>query len=111
MTQITMNPLKIGDLIIPVPIVQGGMGIGISLSGLASAVANQGGIGVIAAAGIGMLESDGRINYQQACVRRLLEEIRLARSQTNGILGVNIMVALTNFEELVKTAIEEKIDI
>ena len=109
--RLIMDPLKIGDLTASLPIVQGGMGIGISLSGLASTVANQGGIGVIAAAGIGMLERDGRINYRQACIRRLRQEIRLARSQTNGILSVNIMVALTNFEELVKTAIEEGIDI
>lgn len=106
-----MKPLIIGDLIAPIPIVQGGMGIGISLSALASAVASQGGIGVIAAAGIGMLERDGRVNYQEASIRRLRQEIRLARSKTSGILGVNIMMALTNFEELVKTSIDEGIDI
>jgi len=54
----SLKELKIGNLTARLPIVQGGMGVGISLSGLASAVANEGGIGVIAAAGIGMLDYD-----------------------------------------------------
>jgi NAD(P)H-dependent flavin oxidoreductase YrpB (nitropropane dioxygenase family) len=87
------------------------MGVGISLSGLASAVANEGGIGVIAAAGIGMDEPDSHTNFLQANIRALKNQIRLAREKTNGILGVNIMVALTNFADLVKASIEEKIDI
>ncbi|MFW5752138.1 MAG: nitronate monooxygenase, partial [bacterium] len=53
-----MNPLHIGDLTIPIPIIQGGMGIGISLSGLASAVANMGGIGVISTVGLGFLDEN-----------------------------------------------------
>lgn len=94
-----------------VPIIQGGMGVGISMSGLASAVANQGGIGVIATAGIGMNEPDFYRSFAEANMRALREEIRKARAATNGILGVNIMVALTNFADLVKTAIEEGIDV
>lgn len=93
------------------PIIQGGMAVGISLSGLASAVANEGGIGVIATADIGMNEPDFRDNFLEANVRALRKEIRKARELTKGILGVNIMVALTNFADLVRTAIEEKIDI
>ncbi|MGB4587217.1 MAG: nitronate monooxygenase, partial [Rectinemataceae bacterium] len=54
-----MRSLVIGDLVARIPIIQGGMGVGISLSGLASAVANAGGVGVLAAAGIGLLEPDG----------------------------------------------------
>jgi nitronate monooxygenase len=103
--------LKIGDLIARLPIIQGGMGVGVSLSCLASAVANQGGIGVIAAAGIGMREYDFKTNYLEANIRGLQKEIRLAREMTHGILGVNIMVALSNFADLVRTAIQEKIDI
>ena len=61
-----MKNLTIGNLVAKLPIVQGGMGIGISLSGLASAVANQGGVGVIAAAGIGMYETDFNTNFVQA---------------------------------------------
>lgn len=106
-----LSPLVIGDKIAPLPIVQGGMGVGISLSGLASAVANIGGIGVIAAAGIGMHESDFYSNFLQANTRALTREIRKARLLTGGILGLNIMVALTNYGDLVRTAIEEEIDV
>lgn len=106
-----LQALHIGDLTVRIPIIQGGMGVGISMSGLAAAVANQGGIGVIATAGIGMNEPDFYRNFAEANMRALREEIRKARAATNGILGVNIMVALTNFADLVKTAIEEGIDV
>lgn len=103
--------LRIGDLTAPLPIVQGGMGVGVSLSGLASAVAKVGGIGVIATAGIGMGEPDFFKNYLAANTRALRQEIRRARERSAGLLGVNIMVALSNFGELVKTALDEEIDI
>jgi nitronate monooxygenase len=104
-------PLKIGDLIAKVPIIQGGMGVGISLSRLASAVANEGGIGVIAAAMIGISEPDIATDGRNANIRALRREIRAAKEMTKGILGVNIMTALTNFSDLVKTSIDEGIDI
>lgn len=107
----SIKPLRIGDLTVPIPIIQGGMGVGISLSGLASAVAAEGGIGVIAAAGIGMLEPDGYTNFLEASKRALRNEIRKARKLTKGIIGVNIMVALSNFADLVTTAIDEGIDV
>lgn len=103
--------LQIGDLVSRLPIVQGGMGVGISMSGLASAVANEGGIGVIAAAMLGINEPDIIANGNEANIRVLKREIRTAKSMTSGILGVNIMVALTNFSDMVKTSIEEGIDI
>ncbi len=106
-----MKELRIDNLVARLPIIQGGMGVGISLSGLASAVANQGGIGVIAAAGIGMTEPDFSTNFLQANLRALREQIRLAKKKTTGILGVNIMVALSNFAELARAAIEEGIDV
>ncbi|MFZ5432174.1 MAG: NAD(P)H-dependent flavin oxidoreductase [Calditrichota bacterium] len=106
-----LNVLRIGKLVVRVPIIQGGMGVGISLSGLAAAVANQGGVGVIATAGIGMLESDFFSDFAVANIRALRREIRKARDATRGILGVNIMVALMNFAEMVHTAIDEGIDI
>jgi nitronate monooxygenase len=87
------------------------MGVGISLSGLASAVANEGGIGVIATAGIGMNEPDFSRNFIEANIRALRKEIRKARELTKGILGVNIMVAMSNFADMVRTAMEEGIDI
>jgi nitronate monooxygenase len=105
-----MQSFNIGDLHIQLPVVQGGMGVAVSLSGLASAVANEGGVGVISAAGIGMNDPGFRKNFQEANKRRLSWEIRKARSMTNGILGVNIMMALTDHEALIKVAIEEKID-
>src|SRR4030043_1611533 len=106
-----LRNLIIGSLTGSLPIIQGGMGIGISLSGLASAVANEGGIGVIATPGIGMSEPDFFKNSFEGNPRALRKEIRKARELTKGILGVNIMVALTNFPDLVRTAIEEGIDI
>ena len=106
-----IKELVIGDLIAKIPVIQGGMGVGISLSGLASAVANQGGVGVIAAAGIGRLEPDFFSNFLDANVRALKKEIRKAKERTKGVLGVNIMVALSHFKELVEAAVEEKIDI
>ena len=93
------------------PIVQGGMGIGVSLSGLASAVANAGGIGVISAAGTGMNEPDYRSDFIGANIRVLKEEIRKAREKTKGVLGVNIMVAMSNYAQMVKASLEEKIDV
>ena len=103
--------LKIGDLVAKIPIIQGGMRVGISLSGLASAVAREGGIGVIAGAMIGMGEPDIGSNYREANIRALTNELRKAREKTGGILGVNIMVALTNFSDLVKTSIKEGADV
>ncbi|WP_297433997.1 nitronate monooxygenase [uncultured Cetobacterium sp.] len=91
--------MKIGDLNIEVPIIQGGMGIRASMSRLASAVANQGGIGVISGTAIPAEE--------------FREEIRKAKEmiiEKGGALGVNIMVAASNFAEAVKVSIEEKVD-
>ncbi len=107
----TLPVLRIGDLVAKIPIIQGGMGVGISLSGLASAVANEGGVGVIATPMIGGDEPDYAVNGLEANIRALRKEIQKARSMTKGILGVNIMVALTNFTDMVKTAVEEKIDV
>lgn len=106
-----MKKLNIGGLQIPVPIIQGGMGVGISLSGLASAVANEGGVGVISAAGLGMIYRNPAQDYLTNCITGLKQEIRKTREKTNGIIGVNIMVALSNFDDMVKASIEEGVDI
>lgn len=103
--------MKIGNLVIAVPVIQGGMGVGISLSGLASAVANEGGVGVISSAGLGLLYKEFSQNYLEASILGLKEEIRKAREKTRGVIGVNVMVAMTNFTDMVKTAISEKVDI
>lgn len=103
--------LQLGDLVAKIPIIQGGMGVGISLSGLAAAVASQGGIGVIAGAMIGMREPDVAQNPVEANVRALKTEIEKARANTEGIIGVNIMVALTTFAQMARAAIESRVDV
>ncbi|MGB5749111.1 MAG: nitronate monooxygenase, partial [Desulfobacterales bacterium] len=105
-----MPKLRIGDAIARLPIVQGGMGVGISLSGLASAVANEGGIGVIAANSIGMLDPEYYAKHKDANSIILRKEIRKAQAKTAGLLGVNIMVAVDDYPDLVRVALEEKID-
>jgi NAD(P)H-dependent flavin oxidoreductase YrpB (nitropropane dioxygenase family) len=106
-----MKKLQIGNLSVAIPIIQGGMGVGISLSGLAAAVANEGGVGVISSAGLGILYKKFSENYLEASIQGLKEEIRKAREKSLGIIGVNVMVAMTNFADMVKTAIAEKADI
>lgn len=106
-----IKELKIGDLLAKIPIIQGGMGVRISLSSLAASVANEGGIGVIATAGIGFQEPDNGTNFLGASIRVLKREITKAREMTKGIIGVNIMGALTNYADMINTCIEEKIDI
>ncbi len=104
--------LKIGDLVAKLPIIQGGMGVGISLSGLAGAVAKEGAIGVIAAALVGMNEKDVAQNPVEANNRALRSEIRRAKElSNNGVIGVNIMVVLSTFADAVRTSIEEKADL
>lgn len=106
-----MKSLKIGDLTARLPIVQGGMGVGISLSGLASAVANEGGVGVISSAGLGLIYKEKAKSVAEAAIEGLKEELRKARQKTEGIIGVNVMVAMTNFADMVRTAVKEGADI
>lgn len=104
--------INIGGKITKFPIIQGGMGIGVSLSRLASAVANNGGIGVISGVQIGFREADFETNCDKANERALAKEIRKARDLSpNGILGVNLMVAINNYKEMVMVAVKEKIDL
>ena len=105
-----MPKLRIGNAVARLPIVQGGMGVGISLSGLASAVANEGGIGVIAANSIGMLDPEYYARHKDANAIALRKEIRKAKEMSSGIIGVNIMVAVNDFHALLTVAIEEKVD-
>ena len=106
-----MKRLNIGGLIPKLPIIQGGMGIAVSLSGLASAVANEGGIGVISAVGIGMLEPNYRRKYRESNKIALTKEIRKAREKSDGVIGVNIMMAITDFDDMLKIALEENVDV
>lgn len=104
-----MNNLVIGNVKVPVPIIQGGMGVGVSLSRLASAVANEGGIGIIASTGIGMYEKDFFSDFLSANKRILIREIRKTRQKTSGVFGINLMVALTDYEELFQIAYDEEV--
>ncbi len=107
-----LKPLIIGDLVAPVPIIQGGMGVGISLSSLAGAVAKEGGIGVISAAHPGYLEPDFETNVLEANLRALKKHIQRAKEiSNNGIIGVNIMRAMRHFAEYVNCSIESGADI
>lgn len=109
--KLRLPSLSLGDLTIPTAIIQGGMGVAISMAGLAAAVANEGGVGVIATPGIGYREPNRIANYREANIVGLRKEIRLARSKTKGVLGVNIMSALSNYEDMARTAMDEGIDL
>ena len=106
-----MKSFFIGKYEIKLPIVQGGMGVGVSLNGLASAVANEGGVGVISAAGLGLLYPGYKGSYSEKCIYGLRQEIRKAREKTYGVIGINIMVALSNFPDMVRTAVSENADV
>ncbi|MHC4075295.1 MAG: NAD(P)H-dependent flavin oxidoreductase [Planctomycetota bacterium] len=103
--------LKIGNLEISPPIIQGGMGVRVSRANLASAVANTGCAGIIASAGLGQFENFPGSEFIKLNEKALRYEIRKAKSLTNGIIGVNIMVALSDYDNLVKTAVEEDVDL
>lgn len=107
-----LTPLKIGNLVARLPIIQGGMGVGVSLSNLASAVTNAGGIGIISSAQIGFKENDFEKNPLEANLRALKKHIKLAKEKcNNGIIGVNVMVATKEYAEYIKTAVESGIDL
>lgn len=106
-----MKGLNINGLESEIPLIQGGMAVGISLDKLSSAVANEGGIGVIGTAGIGMFFEECEKDYNAACINGLKKVIANAREKTSGIIGVNIMAALSNYSDMVVTAVEEKIDL
>lgn len=106
-----LKELKIGNLTARIPIIQGGMGIGVSLSNLASAVANEGGIGTISGVQIGFREPDFLTNPVEANLRAIGKEIKKAREKTKGIIAMNFMAAMNNYELYVKKAVEEKIDL
>ena len=105
-----LDPLVIGDLEIKVPIIQGAMGIQVSTSSLVGAVAESGGAGTIASVGLGFGSDENEINFIKASREGLEKEIRLSRKYSSGIVGVNIMVALNNFEDMVRTSVAEKAD-
>jgi nitronate monooxygenase len=100
--------LRIGSLTATIPIVQGAMGVRVSLSSLASAVAIEGGIGTIASVGLGDIEAS-KYEYERMSREALAFEIRKAKSLTNGPLAVNVMGVLSNADDLIATAVREGI--
>lgn len=107
-----LQPLIIGDLVAKVPIIQGGMGVGVSMSGLAGAVAKEGGIGIISAAQPGYREDGFGDNPIEANLKALAKEIKKAKEISNGgIIGVNIMHALRYYEEYVDCCIKNGADL
>ena len=105
-----LKPLIIGDLKIETPIIQGGMGVKVSTASLASAVANYGGAGTIASVGLGFGTQENETNFVKASREGLQREICQAKEWTQGVVGVNILVAVSNYEDLVRTAVREKAD-
>ena len=107
-----LKPLVIDSIEARVPIIQGGMGIGVSLSSLASAVAKAGGVGIISAAQVGFKEADFENDNDAANLRGLRKEIKRAKNiSPQGIIGVNIMTATNNYAEQVLACVEEKADL
>ena len=105
-----LPPLLIGDLKIKIPIIQAGMGVKVSTAALASAVAIYGGAGTIASVGLASGHADASTDYVGTSNKTFQKEIRQARKQTKEVIGVNIMVALNNYEEMVRTAAKEDVD-
>ena len=107
-----IKQLQIGDLMARFPVIQGGMGVGVSLSGLAGAVAAQGGIGIISTAQIGFRDPEFHKNPIETNLRVMKEELDKARAiAPKGILGFNIMVATKRYEDYVKAALKAGADI
>lgn len=104
----TIPKLKIGSVTADVPIIQGGMGVRVSLSSLASAVAEEGAIGTISSIGLGDVEAS-KTEYERMSREALEAEIRKARSMTGGLIAVNFMGVLSNVDDLIKTAVMEGI--
>lgn len=107
-----IKPLKIGELTAPFPVIQGGMGVGISLSHLAGTVAACGGVGILSAAQIGFREEGFEKDPIGTNLKAIKKEICKARKIANGgIIGINIMVATQRYEEYVKAAVESGVDL
>lgn len=108
-----MKGIKIGEKESKYPIIQGGMGVGVSMHRLAGNVSKEGGIGIISTADIGYQEKDFNENPLKANLRAIGKEIKKAReiAGEKNILGVNIMVALNNYKEIVKECVKNKIDL
>ena len=105
-----LKPLVIGDLEIKIPIIQGGMGVRVSVASLAAAVANCGAGGTIASVGLAPDTEENRADVPKSSREHLQKQTRRARELSDGVIGVNIMVALSNYEDMVRTTAKENVD-
>jgi NAD(P)H-dependent flavin oxidoreductase YrpB (nitropropane dioxygenase family) len=104
--------LKIGNIETKIPLILGGMGIGVSGWNLASSITNNGGIGVLSGVNLGYREDDFYTNTFEANKRAIIKEIKKAKEESNmGVIGINFMVAMNRYKEYVKIAVEAGIDI
>lgn len=113
-----IKPLQIGNKVAKLPLIQGGMGVGVSLSRLAGAVAKTGGVGIISTAQIGFEEPDFAEDSKTANLRAMRQELEKARTIAQdidgscpGLVGFNIMVATRDYEDYVRTAAEAGADV
>lgn len=107
-----MKNIKIGDKLTRIPLIQGGMGVGISLGRLAGAVAKEGGVGIISTAQIGYREPDFDDNPAEANLRAIRREMEKARAiSPDGIIGFNVMTALREHAEHIRAAVKAGADI
>lgn len=104
--------VRLGNKLLPLPILQGGMGVGISLDGLAGAVAREGGMGTISTAACGFLEADYGEDPRRANLRALDRQVRRARELAAGagLVAVNAMVATSQYADSVRTALRAGAD-
>ena len=107
-----LKEIRFGSRILKQPIIQGGMGVGVSLSSLAGHVMKEGGMGVISAAHPGYAREDFRKDSIHANCEAIKAECEKARviSEGNGLLGVNVMVASTDYDRYVRAAVEAGAD-
>jgi nitronate monooxygenase len=108
---INIPSLRIGDLEVNPPIIQGGMGVRVSKANLAAAVAEEGCVGVISTVGLGEIEGISGSEFVRLNEQALREELRKARSLTDGIIGVNVLAVLSHYESLTTTAVDEGADL
>lgn len=108
-----LKPLRIGDKIARIPIIQGGMGVGVSLGSLAGAVAKEGAVGIISTAQMGFYRDDFEADPSSANLKAIHEQVKKARdiASGNGLIGVNIMVALKDYALHVTEAAKAGVDI
>lgn len=107
-----MRELRIGNKVAKIPVIQGGMGVGVSLSSLAGAVAANGGVGIISTAQIGYDEPDFKTNTKEANKRAIIKHVKRALEMAkDGLVGINVMTALKDYAEHVRTAAQAGADV